>query len=259
LGIKPAVAAAIQTAFPNIRFPTESQIKFIPAIIAGYDVLLKDDTGTGKYVVADITKILSVISTMDHDRSLGLVFALLNKPHLQSLDFSTGKPIQRPRITSLVIVPHRDLAHQFHYWITCMTAAPTVYSPPPLSNVCQVLVREGTTPLSSRISMLRENPPHILIGTPKALLEVLNTDRDALQLESLSTVVVDEVDYLIESVPRKDSKKMMDKARRKLDRHPSPTRQLLDVIYASRRRANEGVMDYTGKSQSQQDTWLVRR
>jgi superfamily II DNA/RNA helicase len=50
LGIRPAIVAAIEVAFPNIQFPTESQKKFIPAIMEGYDVLLKDDTGTGKSV-----------------------------------------------------------------------------------------------------------------------------------------------------------------------------------------------------------------
>jgi len=151
--------------------------------------------------------------------------------------------VERPTITSIAIVPHRDLAYQLLHWITRITTASTSFSPPPVSSVCQVLVREGTTLLSSRISKLREDPPHILIGTPQALLEVWKSDPDALRLESLSTIVVDEVDYLIESVPRKPSQKMMEKARKKIDRHPSATRQLLDAIYASRVKASK---DYSG-------------
>ena len=50
LGIRPAIVAAIEAAFPNVQFPTESQRKYIPAVMGGYDVLLKDDTGTGKSV-----------------------------------------------------------------------------------------------------------------------------------------------------------------------------------------------------------------
>jgi hypothetical protein len=157
---------------------------------------------------------------------------------VQWVDNKSGHALEQSSITSLVIVPHRDLAYQLHHWISRIIAASELFSPPPLSSISQILVREGTMLLASRISKLREDPPHILIGTPQALLEVFNEDRGALRLESLSTVVVDEVDYLIESVPRKPSQKMMKKARRKLDRHLSPTRQLLDTIYASRVNAS---------------------
>jgi hypothetical protein len=134
-----------------------------------------------------------------------------------------------------MIVPHRDLAWQIQRWIHQLNAVL-----PTLSN-CQILVRDKT-PLASQLSSLRADPPHILIGTPQALIDAVEADREALQLESLSTVVVDEVDYLVESVPRKSSPKMMERARRKIDRHPSATRRLLDVIYAPRVKAS--LQDY---------------
>ena len=183
------------------------------------------------------------------------MIALLNKPRAHALNVVSGKATKRPTITSLVIVPHRDLAYQLHHWVSRMVNASSAFSPQPVSSICQVLVRDSTTPLASRISMLREDPPHVLIGTPQALLEALDTDREALQLESLSAVVADEVDYLIQSVPRKKgSQKMMEKARRKLDRHPGATRQLLDVIYASRVTSSQGVADHAPSSRSQWKT-----
>jgi superfamily II DNA/RNA helicase len=50
LGIREPIAEALRTAFPNIQTPTDVQTAFIPAILGGKDVLLKDATGTGKSV-----------------------------------------------------------------------------------------------------------------------------------------------------------------------------------------------------------------
>jgi superfamily II DNA/RNA helicase len=48
LGLHPPIVASLRAAFPNVQYPTEAQEKFIPAIISGKDVLLKDATGSGK-------------------------------------------------------------------------------------------------------------------------------------------------------------------------------------------------------------------
>lgn len=50
LGVREPLVAALHVAYPNVRFPTVSQTEFIPAILSGRDVLLKDATGTGKCV-----------------------------------------------------------------------------------------------------------------------------------------------------------------------------------------------------------------
>jgi hypothetical protein len=118
----------------------------------------------------------------------------------------------------------------------------TVTSPLSVSPIVQILVRDSTS-LSSRISRLNAEPPHILIGTPQVLLDVWNQDRHALQFTSLTAVVVDEVDYLIDSVPRKPSKVMMERAKKKIDRHPGATRQLLNEIYGSQIQVNSKAYD----------------
>jgi superfamily II DNA/RNA helicase len=48
LGLHPPILAALRAAFPNVHYPTDAQAKFIPAILNGKDVLLKDATGSGK-------------------------------------------------------------------------------------------------------------------------------------------------------------------------------------------------------------------
>ena len=50
LGVPASVAATIRSVFPHIVKPTKTQAQLIPAILSGKDVLLKDHTGTGKYV-----------------------------------------------------------------------------------------------------------------------------------------------------------------------------------------------------------------
>ncbi|KAG6862409.1 hypothetical protein C0995_011849 [Termitomyces sp. Mi166 len=226
LGLHPPIVASLRAAFPNVKAPTETQAKFIPAILSGKDILLKDETGSGK--------------------SFGLVVALLNKPRVSSQGKSKKSAIRH--ITSLVLVPHRDLAYQLLHWIEQMTS---VTEPPPLvSSIAQVLVRDGGSHLTDGLRLLRQTPPHILIGTPQAIMDVYNQDSEALQLGHLSSVVVDEVDYLIETVPKKDPNrsyyKATLKAKRKLLAHPGVTRQLLDVIYSQRKKTNAMRKDEPG-------------
>lgn len=54
LGLRDPLVNALHVAYPNVRFPTTSQTEFIPAILGGRDVLLKDATGTGKCVTSYI-------------------------------------------------------------------------------------------------------------------------------------------------------------------------------------------------------------
>jgi superfamily II DNA/RNA helicase len=48
LGLHPPILMALRAAFPNVQYPTAAQEEFIPAILSGKDVLLKDATGSGK-------------------------------------------------------------------------------------------------------------------------------------------------------------------------------------------------------------------
>ena len=94
----------------------------------------------------------------------------------------------------------------------------------------QVLAKIPEEPLEERLAALERVTPHILIGTPQVLLN--NYDR--LKLHKLNTVVVDEVDYLIETVPNLSDKFKREKIRKKIERHPGPTRQLLNRILEPR-------------------------
>ena len=135
-------------------------------------------------------------------------------------------------ITSLLLVPHKDLAYQFFHWIERIHQHMT--HPPPLPSIAQILTRDSSVPLAERLAPIQQTPPHILIATPQAVLDAVGTDPNALPLSRLSTVVVDEVDCLIQSVPKFPDKYAVKKLERLIKRHPGPTRLLLNYIYSTR-------------------------
>jgi hypothetical protein len=104
----------------------------------------------------------------------------------------------------------------------------------------QVIVRGQEEP-SFHVSQVRKTPPGILIGTPQAILDMLHEDKNALSFSGLSTVVVDEVDYIIDFIPTVVSKTKKQKLAAKIKRHPSEGNLLLDKIFAPRVRGESVV------------------
>ncbi|KAG2350251.1 P-loop containing nucleoside triphosphate hydrolase protein [Suillus weaverae] len=229
LGVGTPIAAALRAAFPDVQQPTTMQRKMISAVVGRQDILLQDFTGTGK--------------------SFGLLLGLLSKPRISRYDPKKGKDHATKGITTLLIVPHRDLAYQFLHWLHHMLTSAGEPGPYSLASIAQVLVRgsqpENLTnssprileaivnPSSSGMSVLRDYPPHILIATPTALMDVLRKEPEVLQLSTLSTVVVDEVDSLLQVVPQKGSKYATEKAARLNQKHPAILKTLLDVLYTN--------------------------
>jgi len=108
--------------------------------------------------------------------------------------------------------------------------------------VVQVLAKVPGEPLEDRLAGLERITPHILIGTPQVLLN----NYDGLKLHKLNTVVVDEVDYLIETVPNLRDQFKREKIKKKIANHPGPTRQLLNKILEPRMiKPNDPNLDIT--------------
>ncbi len=162
-------------------------------------------------------------------RSFALALALLSKD--RGTPYKAGDGSHMLPITSLLLVPHRDLAYQFYHWIERIHHHMTKREP--LPSLAQVLVRDSAATLEEHLAPIHKTPPHILIGTPQMVLDIVQADPTALPLDRLSTVVVDEVDYLIETVPNLPDKFLMMKIERQINRHPGPTRLLLNHIYSA--------------------------
>lgn len=198
--LQPGLVSALKEAFPAVKYATTTQRELFKAVMVGKDVMLQTPTGSGK--------------------SFSLMLAALSKER-RSTDAQS--------ITSLIIVPHRDLVYQYLRWIQRIhDVIPQLGT---LDSLAQTLVRGSSVSLDERLERIRAEPPHILIGTPQALLEAYQRSPEALMFDKLSAVVVDEVDYLLEWLPQTRDKYKRIKATRMLRKHPTPTRQLLDTIY----------------------------
>ena len=250
IGLEPNLVNALQKAFPDVKRPTVVQEKLIKEIIfGGRDILLKDDTGSGKYVaVSSLFFVLGMYSNwiLSFIRSFAIVLGLLSKPRVVLEEKGQdGQKVLKRVITSLFIVPHRDLAYQLLHWIEriLLQLKPELK----LESITQVLVRGSEKTIEETVEEIKVTPPHILICTPQAFLEAYKVDKEALQLERLSTVVVDEVDYLVPTVakdPKKSYWKAYEKEVRKVRKHPGPTREILDIVYARRKELWEEQQGY---------------
>lgn len=238
-GIRPAVAASLRIAFPNVRRPTTMQRKLIRGITKNRDVLLQDDTGTGKYVVQSILDAFEETDlSLLFPRSFAAMLALLSK--LRAQKGSSGGTL-----TGLLIVPHRDLAYQYLHWIHHMTL-PEGDTPSSLTRYAQVLVRHlnkstlqglpvrmqgAVKSATCDQDLLIHQWPHILIATPNTLLELIERHPEVCQLPTLSTVVVDEVDALLRIPDSKPPKGRRRAPQEKLGKHIPDLVRILDRFF----------------------------
>lgn len=211
LGVDEFVVRGVKRAFPHINGPTIMQKEFIPAIMSGKDILLQDQTGTGK--------------------SLGLLLALLSKPRATRQeaprywkDRASRRVEVKEAITSILIVPHNDLALQFAHWVKSMrlTREP--------NSLVQTLLKDASENYEDQLSRIGKESPHILITTPKALDACWEKGKHLFTLDSVSTIVLEEADLLLR-VPSNNTPKEVQKRWRK---HPPVVRELLADVFRNR-------------------------
>ncbi|GJJ77414.1 hypothetical protein EMPS_09773 [Entomortierella parvispora] len=180
----------------SIQEPTLLQQTFIPPILQHKDVLIRDTTGSGK--------------------TFGVLLSLLNKPRVKD---AAG----RPGITSVIVVPNQELAFQLVSWTKDLFPA-LADDPDQLNRLIQVLVVPSSAPSSSsppdssrvlqkkraleeekQVERLSEALPHVLVATPNRLWALIQ--QGVLDLSGIETLVLDEVDNLIQLPTRFASQK----------------------------------------------------
>jgi ATP-dependent Lhr-like helicase len=152
--------------------PTEAQARGWPSIAAGRDTLIAAPTGSGKTLAAFLSSV---------DR-------LLREALAGSID-------DRPRV--VYVSPLRALSNDIHRNLEMPLAeilAAARAGHPRVSEI-RVALRTGDTPPSERQRMLRR-PPHIVVTTPESLYLLLTGARSREILESVDTVIVDEIHAL---------------------------------------------------------------
>ncbi|GAB5562382.1 MAG: DEAD/DEAH box helicase [Synoicihabitans sp.] len=159
LGLSPSLIRALDER--NYLAPTPVQNEAIPPILRGRDVWAQAQTGSGKTAA----------------------FAL---PLLQHLS-EKSSPTER-RTPTLVLVPTRELATQVsasfeHY-------GKHLFAPP-----AKIVTASGGVSINPQMMALRGGAD-VVVATPGRLLDLV--DNNALRLDAVETLVLDEADKLFE-------------------------------------------------------------
>ena len=152
--------------------PSPPQVQGWPHIGAGKDLLLAAPTGTGKTLAA----FLSCIDQLLRRSLEGTLEATTSVLYVSPLK-ALGNDVQKNLLAPLERLVERAKAEGLN--------------PQPI----RVLVRTGDTPAGERAAMVK-TPPHILITTPESLFLYLTAGRARATLQSVRTVVVDEIHAL---------------------------------------------------------------
>lgn len=184
-GIKPRICRALNRV--GITMPTLVQSEALPCTLARRNhCIIQSETGTGKT----------------------LTFLL---PALQD-------PL--PSLTTLILVPTRELAVQMHY-----QAAQLVGNQKNSRRVMAMFSGAGSDDQLRHYNELR---PHILIGTPRRIQELLETNhRDFVNLRRL---VLDEADKILLPLDRR----AREKRRILRETHPRPGTVIVRKLLQSR-------------------------
>ena len=156
----------------QIGQPTEVQAQAWPAIQSGDDALIAAPTGSGKTLAA-------FLSCIDRLFNQALARELDDHTHvlyvspLKALSNDIQKNLQKPLSEIGKLALEAGI----------------------LMPELRVLVRTGDTPMADRQQMLKR-PPHILVTTPESLFILLTAEKSRRLLQSVRTVIVDEIHAL---------------------------------------------------------------
>ena len=170
LGLSPVLLKSI--AATGYTTPTPIQARAIPAALAGRDLLLSAQTGSGK-TAAFVLPILHLLSELQE----------------QAKDKSPSAKRGRPQpkvVKALILTPTRELAHQVSDSIRRYgSSMKDLFSVP--------LV--GGAAYSGQIRALKKGV-QIIVATPGRLLDHINAQR--VDLSELSMLVLDEADRMLD-------------------------------------------------------------
>ncbi len=166
----------ILSAITDMGFekPTDIQLKTIPAVLEGKDVLARADTGSGK-TAAFALPLLDSMSNLNIYSQIG-----------RDKRFDARNRVASNCVQVLVLVPTRELAIQVAEVFTQLSA--NIY--PEIK--CQSVY--GGVKINPQMMALRGGAD-ILVATPGRLLDLV--DQNAIKFNQIKALVIDEVDRLM--------------------------------------------------------------
>ncbi|MFW5442785.1 MAG: DEAD/DEAH box helicase [Methylococcaceae bacterium] len=169
-------SAEILSAIKQMGFvkPTDIQLKTIPAVLEGRDVLARADTGSGK-TAAFALPLLDKLSNQNVYTQIG-----------RCKRFDADNRVASNCVQVLVLVPTRELAIQVAEVFSKLSA--DIY--PAIK--CQSVY--GGVKINPQMKELRGGAD-VLVATPGRLLDLV--EQNAVKFNQLKALVIDEVDRLM--------------------------------------------------------------
>ena len=165
--LRPYTSEWVKQTFGHL---TEPQVKAIPLIKKGENVLISSPTGTGKTLAAFLGLIDELYAMGESERLEEKIYVLYISP-LRALNNDIKRNLSEP-LEGIRKVAREKFGIEL----------------PEL----KVSVRTGDTPQSERQAMVRK-PPHFLITTPESLSIILVAPKFRERLKGVKWVVVDEI------------------------------------------------------------------
>ncbi|KAG5510078.1 hypothetical protein JKF63_06971 [Porcisia hertigi] len=140
---------------------TELQGALVPLLLKGKHVIAHSETGTGK--------------------SFGIALAIANRIIRDQLNY---------RLHTVVLVPTEDLALQYDKWLRHFGGC--------TSQVVQAAI--DSIPLEGQLAKLHNIQPHVLVGTPQRVADILRLSPSILGEKlrrRVDCVILDEADMII--------------------------------------------------------------
>jgi ATP-independent RNA helicase DbpA len=160
LPLAPALFQGLD-AFGHVHL-TPIQAQSLPALLAGRDVIAQAPTGSGKTAAF----------------GLALLQRLLNPAGTAPIDIG---------LQALVLCPTRELADQVGKHVRRLATG--------VANL-KLLVLTGGMPLGPQLASLEQHAPHVVVGTPGRVQELLR--KRALDLRHVGVLVLDEADRMLD-------------------------------------------------------------
>jgi ATP-dependent RNA helicase DeaD len=188
------LAPALLAGLEKQKFgePTPVQVQAIPALQAGSDTYINAETGSGK-TLAYLLPLFQAVN-----------------PNVKAAQ-------------ALILAPTQELAMQIHQ-VACDLAQHSGLDVRSASLI-------GGAAIDRQIERLKKKP-HILVGTPGRILELI--ERGKLKLSELKTLVIDEADRLLADESLEMVKKIL---------RASPGRRQLVYVSATEQPKSKEVME----------------
>ncbi|PWN32275.1 P-loop containing nucleoside triphosphate hydrolase protein [Meira miltonrushii] len=221
LGINTDLCKQLVASYDHIHRPTLSQALYLKAVRKQTDIILRASTATGKSFAA-------LLSALNKDPTL------FDKVREGMQDGIKGNKLQN--IQTIIVVPTRELALQYGNWAKSLVPESLHQK---LSTIVNVKYYTKQITASEHLKELRKETPRILVIKAKLFWQLLQEkDADRFLIRNLKTLILDEVDEMLELPGKFPNQKVIWKH----SKHPPPALEAMKMIMTLRKTHSSGEL-----------------